>query len=774
LKKNFAFPFAQRISLCVWFGIFLALRSPALAEIVYDAAPLPVLKAGDWDSLKLTWDKPEEENSYWGTPLGNNFIGAKIKGGVGTEIIQLNDKTFYSGGPAGGQDPARRVAMEKSRALLAQGDIPGGDAAASGMWGPQDVGTYLPIGTLYLKFDHGNVAQNYKRTLDLDAALSTVKYSINGVDYTREAFASYPDRVIVVRLTASQPGKLSFTASLAYPKEMEGHASAGILNRMTLVMKGRAPVLGGNYDEPHGMTFETLLLVQPTGGQVSYPDGALRIEGADSVVLIVADATSYAGPFKDPGTEGVDPDALVENMVARVLPKTYEQLLAAHEQDYQSLFRRLWIEINGEHPNPAALALQFARYDMIACSRSGDRPRNQQGMWNYNWTPPNYCAEYLNENVEKYYGLIETGNMADTGEPLWNWMDEVAASGALTAQIDWGFHGWLAPHYSDIWASTTIKGGNNEWAIWPMGGAWLCNNLWDHYAFSQDKSFLADRAYPLLKGACEFCLDYLVDDGKGHLVTSPSTSPENRFELPDGKSYAVSQGSTVDMALIRELFQNTIEASKTLGVDADFRARLEATRAKLLPFQINKAGELQEWSQDFKEFYPGHRHASHLLSVWPLSQITERATPDLFKAAQVSMKDRGGGGYHPDKAAMLARMKEGDEALGIITNTGYTMGGQWSLLCAGIPEMLLFSHNRDADGRYELELLPALPSAWKSGRISGIRGRGNYELEIEWNNGQLKRARIDSHGGTIPPIRYHGTLLDPKTDPRISLNLLSH
>ncbi|MEO8613654.1 MAG: glycoside hydrolase family 95 protein [Luteolibacter sp.] len=743
-------------------------------KIIQNAPPVPELKDGAWDTLKLTWTKPEVEASHNGIPIGNNYIAAKIKGGVETEILQLNDKTFHSGGPATGQDPKRKAAMEICRQKLTEGDIPAADAAAREMWGPQEVANYLPIGTMYLKFDHGDQAKNYLRTLDLDQALSTVKYDIGGVTYTREAFASFPDRVIVMRLSASQAGKLSFTASLSYPKEMEGHGtSVAVTGNNVIVMKGKAPMLSNKYEESKGMTFESLLWVKPTGGKIQSANGSLRVEGADSVLLIFADATSYNGPFKDPASEGLNPTPIVKDILTKAARKSYEQLFSAHVADHQSLFRRLWVEINGEKPNKYALGLQYARYDIIASSRSGDRPHNQQGMWNKDWKPHSNCAHFLNENVQKYYGIIETTNIAATGEPLWNWMDELAKNGAETAKIDWGFHGWLAPHYSDVWASTTVKGGNNEWAIWPMGGAWLCNNLWDHYAFSLDKSFLAKRAYPLMRGAAEFCLDYLVDDGKGHLVTSPSTSPENRFDLPDGKTYAVSQGSTIDLALTRELFQNCISASEVLNVDVDFRKKLQATLPKILPYQINGAGELQEWSQDFKKHYVGHRHASHIVSVWPLTQITERATPDLFKAAKTSLDERGRGGDHPDKGAMWARLKEGDKALAALGGNGHGMAAQWSVLYSGMPEMLLFSHNRDEKGNYELELLPALASSWKSGKVSGLRGRGGYEVEIEWAGGELKKCHIDSSLGTIPAIRYQGNLLDPAGDPRVTLNLQS-
>ena len=725
-------------------------------------------KAGAWDSLKLEWQKPEGDDNYWGTPIGNGFIGAKIKGGIGTEILQLNDKTFWSGAPGDTYEPKRLSALAETRKKLAAGDIPGANDAARGMWGPQEVGTYLPIGKLSLKFDHGDTATSYQRVLDLNRAVSTVSYAIGPVNYTREAFASFPDRVIVMRLSSNAPGKITFAASLAIPKEMEGHGQVSTEGRDMIVMRGKAPANDRKtWDDKIGMTYETRLRILPKGGRMTTQDNGLRVEGADSVVLILADATSYNGGLKDPVKEGVAPSPLVKTAISSASAKTYDQLLAAHLADYQSLFHRLWVELNGEKPNRFALGFQFARYEMISVSRTGDRPHNQQGMWNYAWFPMSNCSHFLNENVEKYYSLIEPANLADTGEPLWNWIAELAATGAKTARADWGFHGWLAPHYSDVWASTTLKGGNNEWTIWPMGGIWLCQLLWEHYAFGMDREFLRARAYPIMRGACEFALDLLVDDGKGHLVSSPSTSPENQFRLVEGgPTFAVSQGSTMDLALIGQLFENTIAAGKILGVDSDFQSKLRAARAKLLPFQIGKNGELQEWSQDFPKRDDGHRHASHIVSVWPLAQITERGTPALFQAAKVALENRGGGGYHPDKGAMWARLKEGEKSIAAKDSyyTGGSLAGQFPPKYAGFCEMLVQSHAG------EIELLPALPPEWKSGKIDGIRARGGYELALEWENGEITKCAITGPAGPLPPIRYKGALVDPARDHRFTLH----
>lgn len=737
---------------------------------------LPASKPGAWDTLKLSWDGVEATAMPAGIPIGNGHIGARITGGVQEETLELNDKTFWSGGPGlDPENPARRVALAATRRLLAANDIPGAETAARGMWGGDDLGTFLPLGELRLTFDHG-AATGYHRTLDLDRATATVSYAIGNVTYTREAFASFPDDVIVLRLSSTRRGGISFTAQLAYPPPMAGHgASVATAIGHVIVMKGRAPANGG-WDERKGMTTETRVKVLAEGGTITAHDGMLTVAGADSAVLILANTDSYNGFDREPGTQGIDPAPVVAATLARAAAKSYGELLAAHLLDYQSIFRRVWVEIGAQAPEPHVLGFQYARYEMIASSRLGDRPHNQQGMWNQSWKPTSHSAHWLNENVEKYYGLIETANLSECGVPLWNWMKELAANGARTARIDWGFHGWVVGQSSDIWAKTTLAGGNNEWSIWPMGGVWLCNNLYDHYAFTLDRNFLREQAYPLLKGAAEFCLDYLVENKEGFLVTSPSTSPENRFGLvAGGPAYAVSVGSTMDLALIRQLFDDTIEASSVLQVDAAFQNRLRATRARLLPFQIGANGELQEWSADYSRLpadprhrYTPHRHASQVVAVWPLNQITEQNTRALFSAAKLALQNRGTGGFHPDKAAMWARLHEGDKALaaGGSMPVGNRLLASIPPKYSAFPEIFVQSHAG------AIELLPALPTAWGTGAISGLKARGGYELSVEWKEGKLLRCRIDSPAGSIPVVRYAGREIDPRADSRITLNLV--
>jgi hypothetical protein len=766
-RCSLRFSFAAAAFVCTT----LALQPSASAQ-----SPLPAQKPGDWSALKYTWTAPGTVAN--GTPIGNAHIGARISGGIGTESLSLNDKYFHLGGPGmTPENPARRTAMLATRAALAENDIPGADAAARGMHGSNNLGTYLPIGTLNLAFAHGNTATGYSRILDLDRSLTTITYTIEGVTYTREMFASFPDDVIVLRLTASQAGRISFTARLAYPAQMEGHgASVANAPGNVIVLKGRAPSNTG-WHATQGMKTEGRLQVLPEGGTVSAGDGAVNVSDADACTLIFANKTSYNGFDKEPGTQGIDPSPIVQATLAAAANKSYTTLLDAHMADYRALFRRVWTEINGSGAQPKALGFHYARYEMISTSRTGNRPHNQQGIWNSDWAPTSHGAHWLNENLQKYYSLTEPANLAECGTPLFNFIKELSINGAKTAATDWGFRGWAAGQCTDIWATTTLASGNNEWTIWPMGGVWITYHLWEYYLFGRDVDYLRTHSYPIMKGAAEFCLDYLVDDGTGRLLTSPSTSPENRFGLTDGgKPWAVTRGATMDMALIRSLFKSVIEASQILGVDETFRTTLQDTLPKLIPYQVSPsgsaAGELQEWWVNYSRLpedgttnrFTPHRHASHIVAVWPLAEITDRGTPELWAAAKTALINRAGGGYHPDKGAMFARLKDGNRALSsndtMPTGVG-AIQSKWPPKYAAYPEMIVQSHT-DA-----IELLPALPTDWASGKAVGLRARGDYELSIEWANGALVRCQIDSRRGTTPTIRYRDEVI-PITDARIT------
>jgi alpha-L-fucosidase 2 len=728
-------------------------------------------KPGAWKTLKLVNSAPTPNDARdFGAalPIGNGRLGAKVFGAPAAETIPLNDSTLWSGpGPEHFESPAHREALLATRAALEAGDYVKADQLVRGMEGP-NTQFYEPLADLHLNFPDHEAFTNYSNTLDFDRALVTTRYTVAGVTYTREMFASYPAQVIVLRLTASQPGALTFTVGLT----TQQHYGKTMVTANEIAATGRAPVhVSGpvtnaniEWDEHKGMSLETIVHANVKGGSIAAGENdTLRITRADEAVLIVSAATSFNGFDHDPTTEGRNPDAIARGFLTKAVGRPYEALLAEHLADYRALFRRLWVSIHATGdlpgtPNKNVMAYQYARYLLIAESRpDSGAMRNEQGIWNQDLAS-HYSSNYtLNENPEKYYAMAEPANIGETVEPLIDFVSDLAKNGAITAKVDYGFHGWTVHHNSDIWAMTTMVQGDPCWADWPVGGFWLSQMVWDRYAFGLDKQELHAKIYPILKGASEFALDLLVPDGKGHLVTSPSTSPENHFLDPvTGQRVAVSRGSTMDMALVRQLFENTMAAEKVMGVDAEFHTRLAETMPKLLPFQIGSQGQLQEWSQDFKEWEPTHRHASHLVAVSELNQITV-AQPALFAAAKVSLELRKTGGYHPDKAAAWARLGEGDKALVAL---GTRFPAMYDSPPAGFGEMLLQSQTG------AINLLPALPSSWQSGEVLGLRARGGYEVDIEWKNSAVTSAVIRSFTGTRPDVQITGRPID-RNDPRI-------
>jgi alpha-L-fucosidase 2 len=751
-------------------------------------------KPGAWDTLKLVNAAPtpnDARNFGFALPIGNGRLGAKVFGSPAAETIPLNDTTLWSGsGPEHYELPAHREALLATRAALDVHDYLKADQLVRGMEGP-NTQFYEPLADLHLTFPGHETYTHYSNTLDLDRATVTTRYTVNGTTFTREMFASYPAQVIVLRLSADHPGALTFTAGLT----SQQHYGKTTVTGSEIVVTGRAPVhVSGpvanasvEWDPNKGTSLEAILHVAVKGGHVAgTEENTLSVIHADEAVLIISAATSFNGFDHDPATEGNNPDAIARGYLAKAASRSFQSLLDQHLADYRSLFRRLWVSINGESPNKNALAYQYARYELIAASRpGGGAPRNEQGIWNRDLAP-HYSSNFtLNENPEKFYTTAEPANIGETVQPLIDFVNDLAVNGAITAKIDYGFHGWTVHHNSDIWAMTTMVQGDPCWADWPVGGFWLSQALWERYAFGLDKGELRKKIYPVLKGASEFALDLLVPDGQGHLVTSPSTSPENHFLDPaTGQRVAVSRGSTMDMALVRQLFQNTIAGSEILGIDADFRAKLHSTLPQLLPFQIGSQAQLQEWSHDFKEWEPTHRHASHLVSVSELNQITVD-TPDLFTAARVSEDLRKSGGYHPDKAALWARLLEGDKALAAL---GTRFPSMYDSPPAGFAELLLqsqpvkpvpdrapgsayagYAYSVPSEPLGPINLLPALPSTWVSGEVLGLRARGGYEVDIHWADHKLVDATIRSLAGAVPVVEVTGRPVKLESDPRIHL-----
>jgi alpha-L-fucosidase 2 len=732
-----------------------------------------------------------------------------VFGGVTQERIQLNEDTLWAGAPRDWNNPGARKALLEVRESLFTGDLPRANEGAKDMQGPFTQ-PYLCLGDLVLDIEHEREPETYERELDLEAAVAAVRYTAAGVTYTREVFCSYPDQVMVVRLSCDRPGALSFSATMSSPlhAEVAAPAHASDPGTGTLVMTGKAPKhvdpRGHEGDDPirydpadgEGMNFQARLRVSAVGGRVTEDGEHVRVQGADEAVLLLSAATSYRDFQTSPGLAGQDPEAIAVAHLEAVSGKAYAALRDAHVADYQALFDRVQVDLGetaaaemptdrrlaqfntGTDPHLAALFFQFGRYLLITSSRPGTQPANLQGIWNDMVTPPWNSNYTLNINAEMNYWPVEVCNLSECHEPLLTMIAELAQNGQETASVNYGCHGWVAHHNSDLWRQSAPVGnygdGNPVWACWPMGGAWLAQHLWDHYAFTGDVDYLRDHAYPLMRGAARFGLDWLTEDGRGHLVTAPATSPENMFTLPGGERLAVSIASTMDMAILWDLFTNCIAASEVLDCDETFRAELEAARSRLLPYQVGQHGQLQEWSRDWDDPDDHHRHVSHLFGVYPGRQLTPESAPALLRAAQRSLELRGDGGTGWSmgwKINLWARFRDGDHAYKMLatmlqpaggTKTDFHRGGTYPNLfdahppfqidgnfgaTAGIAEMLLQSHRTAPDGSRVIHLLPALPSAWPTGRAAGLRARDGFEVSVTWEAGQLVEVELLSELG---------------------------
>lgn len=693
-------------------------------------------------------------------PIGNGKLGAMIFGGVNTERLQLNEDSVWFGGPQDRNNPSALQKLPEIRRLISEGKIAKAQElcafAISGT--PEEQRHYEPLGDLYLEFP-GSLNdfdyKDYSRVLDLDTSVVTTTYRIDDVEYKREYFANYPSNVIVLHLSSSRANALSFHVQLTKgntPWSMAPYQTQNVRRpsynayadaiycecsgSYTTFMEARSGGKGG-------VSMVAGCRVEASDGYIECIGNTLYVHEASSVTIIVTAATTYREK---------EPKTYVLKTLDSASDSSYEQLLSSHIKDYQNLYNRVDLDIEGQED--IVRFFNFGRYLLISSSRPGSLPANLQGIWNDSYCPMWGSKFTININCQMNYWPAEVCNLSECHEPLLQMIERMRVNGRVTAREMYGCRGFMAHHNTDIWCDTAPQDVCMSSTYWVMGAAWLCLHIWEHYQFSGDAKYL-ETAYETMREACEFIIDYLVEDGQ-YLVTSPTLSPENEYILPSGEHGFICKGATMDNEIIMELFDACIKASEILNIDGEFACELRSILERIAPIRINKNGGIMEWNEDYDEAEPGHRHISQLFALYPGSQITLAKTPDLAEASRATIERRlSFGGAHSGWSRawiinMYARLGDGDKALDHIqklldeqtlpnlfdNHPPFQIDGNFGVT-SGIAEMLVQS----VDG--DIRLLPALPASWHSGHIRGLRLRGGKILQnLEWRDGRITSVDI--------------------------------